>query len=162
MDTRHDIERSNRETFDFFRQVESPYCSTTMAACAAALTYRTSPRRCHRSPHTIHDTHTLQVLAIGSKLIVLGEVGEDPEGAAGDVVLRKAAPNSILDLKTTSISRPFVVSTETEQGLLQVRTRNAPGYKSDVGVHMYEYICIFMHVRSVRDSLSANLRASRQ
>lgn len=60
------------------------------------------------------------MLAIGSKVIVLGEVGEDPEGAAGDVVLRKAAPSSILDLKTTSISRPFVVSTKTEQGLLQV------------------------------------------
>lgn len=51
---------------------------------------------------------------------MLGEVGEDPEGLAGDVVLRKAAPSSILDLKTTSISRPFVVSTKTEQGLLQV------------------------------------------
>lgn len=61
------------------------------------------------------------MLAIGSRLIVLGEVGEDPEGVAGDVVLRKAAPSSILDLKTTSISRPFVVSTKTEQGLLQVR-----------------------------------------
>lgn len=61
-----------------------------------------------------------QVLAIGSKLIVLGEVGEDSEGAAGDVVLGKAAPTSILDLKTASISRPFVVSTKTEQGLLQV------------------------------------------
>ena len=63
------------------------------------------------------------MLAVGSRLIVLGEVGEDPEGAAGDVVLRKAAPSSILDLKTTSISRPFVVSTKTEQGLLQVRRR---------------------------------------
>lgn len=61
-----------------------------------------------------------QVLAIGSRLIVLGEVGEDPEGLPGDVVLRKAAPSSILDLKTTSISRPFVASTKTEQGLLQV------------------------------------------
>lgn len=64
-----------------------------------------------------------QVLAVGSRLIVLGEVGEDPEGLAGDVVLRKAAPSSILDLKTTSISRPFVVSTKTEQGLLQVGPR---------------------------------------
>ena len=54
---------------------------------------------------------------------MLGEVGEDPEGLAGDVVLRRAAPSSILDLKTTSISKPFVVSTKTEQGLLQVTQR---------------------------------------
>lgn len=60
------------------------------------------------------------MLAIGSRLIILGEVGEDPEGAEGDLVVRKAAPSSILDLKTSSISRPFVVSTKTEQGLLQV------------------------------------------
>ncbi|CAN0453353.1 unnamed protein product, partial [Hapterophycus canaliculatus] len=41
---------------------------------------------------------TEQVLAVGSRLIVLGEVGEDPEGAPGDIVLRKASPSSILDL----------------------------------------------------------------
>lgn len=60
------------------------------------------------------------MLAVGSRLIVVGEVGEDPEGAPGDVVLRKASPSSILDLKTTSIYKPFVVSTKTEQALLQV------------------------------------------
>lgn len=62
-----------------------------------------------------------QVLAIGSRIIVLGEVGEDLEGTEGDLVLRKAAPYSILDLKTASITKPFVVSTKTEQGLLAVR-----------------------------------------
>ena len=52
---------------------------------------------------------------------MLGEVGPDPEGAEGDVLVRKASPGSILDLKTSSISRPFVVSTKTDQGLLEVR-----------------------------------------
>lgn len=55
--------------------------------------------------------------------MVLGEVGHDTEGAVGDVVLRKASPSSIFDLKTSSISRPFIVSTNTEQGLLQVMVR---------------------------------------
>lgn len=55
--------------------------------------------------------------------MVVGEVGHDPEGSVGDVVLRKASPSSIFDLKTSSISRPFIVSTNTEQGLLQVSRR---------------------------------------
>ncbi|CAM9246581.1 unnamed protein product [Ectocarpus sp. 12 AP-2014] len=71
---------------------------------------------------------TEEVLAVGSRLIVLGEVGDDPEGAEGDVVLRKAAPSSILDLKTTSISRPFVASIKSEQGLLQEIERSGRIY----------------------------------
>ncbi|CAM9502997.1 unnamed protein product [Ectocarpus fasciculatus] len=71
---------------------------------------------------------TEEVLAVGSRLIVLGEVGEDPEGAEGDVVLRKAAPSSILDLKTASISRPFVASIKSEQGLLQEIERSGRIY----------------------------------
>lgn len=71
---------------------------------------------------------TEEVLAIGSKVMVLGEVGHDTEGAVGDVVLRKASPSSIFDLKTSSISRPFIVSTNTEQGLLQEVERSARIY----------------------------------
>lgn len=81
------------------------------------------------------------MLAIGSRLIILGEVGEDPEGAGGDLVVRKAAPSSILDLKTSSISRPFVVSTKTEQGLLQVTLSLACKYQHHLRNSSIDDVC---------------------
>lgn len=101
----------------------------------------------------------LQVLAVGSKITVLGEVGPDPEGADGDVLLRKASPASIFDLKTASISRPFVVSTKTEQALLEV------GYRSSAGnglssLRRGEELDEPPRTKAVRLSMAVRLRCS--
>ncbi|CAN0247722.1 unnamed protein product, partial [Discosporangium mesarthrocarpum] len=75
---------------------------------------------------------SLQVLPVGAQMVVLGEVAEDDTGgsrvAASNVVLQKATPRSILDIKTTSILRPFTVSTKTEQELIQEIERSARYY----------------------------------
>lgn len=92
-------------------------------------------------PRPVRRAKRRQVLAIGSRLIILGEVGEDPEGAEGDLVVRKAAPSSILDLKTSSISRPFVVSTKTEQGLLQVTL--FPACKHPHYIRNIDMMCVY-------------------
>ncbi|CAM9439849.1 unnamed protein product [Choristocarpus tenellus] len=71
-----------------------------------------------------------EVLAVGTHVVVLGEVSEDEEAidantdgsgpSAMRMVVQRSTPKSILDLKTTSITRSFVVTTNTEQALLQV------------------------------------------
>eukprot|EP00752_Nemacystus_decipiens_P006780 g6089.t1 len=107
---------------------------------------------------------TEEVLAVGSRLIVLGEVGEDPEGLAGDVILRKAAPSSILDLKTTSISKPFVVSTKTEQGLLHEIERSGRVYfwlslpTVTVGL-AFAYVGVLRVLAAIEDRSSMGVQA---